>query len=190
MTKMAAEATAHAPIKGDSDTPQYTDYSICQVTAADGPALAATNIPAFWADPHWRLDWRHRTLDYHISQVALRYPRTLVRNRATARHQKAVDTATGQILGYVRWTIPESHSIIAPVPGQVGEEGTPAWPEAQVPAVSPEEEYEISRVAAAAVWDPDCTAHPLDDRAQEVKNELLGRKTYMSMAPFQLHASE
>ncbi|KAK3900099.1 hypothetical protein C8A05DRAFT_17561 [Staphylotrichum tortipilum] len=117
---------------------------------------------------HSRLEWRHRTLDYHISQVALRYPRTLQRNRATARHQKAVDTATGEILGYARWSIPESHATITTAESDGN--GTPAWPEAVIPAVSAEEETEINRMAATAVWDPDLTSDPLLDGMRKIQD--------------------
>ena len=161
--------------------PSNTSFTISQVTVADGPALAANNIPAFWADPHWRLEWRHRTLDYHVSQVALRYSHTLLRNRATARHQKAVDAATGEILGYARWSLPESHAIMI-----VESEGdrTPAWPEAVVPEVLEEEEEEMNRVAATAVWDPDLTSDPLLDRMREIQEEIVARKVYMSIVSF------
>ncbi len=165
------------PTQRETDS-HNTTFKISQVTIADSPALAANNIPAFWADPHWRLEWRHRTLDYHISQVALRYPRTLLRNRATARHQKAVDPASGEILGYVRWSLPESHSTITTEDGN--EEGTPAWPEAVIPPVSKQQEDEISRVAATAVWDPDLTSDPLLDGMRKIQEEILARKTYMS----------
>lgn len=188
------------PTSGNTETPNNAlTITITQVSVADGPILAATNIPAFWADPHWRLEWRHRALDYHISQVALRYPRNLLRNRATARHQKAVDTATGKILGYARWSIPASHATITVTaitsPENTSEDtslekegnGTPAWPEALVPAVSAEEEAEISRVADTAVWDPDFTSDPLLDGVREIEKEILGRKTYMSMVPSLSH---
>ncbi|KAL2129169.1 hypothetical protein VTI74DRAFT_8122 [Chaetomium olivicolor] len=106
VTKSSADMSA-----SDTSAPAFT---ITHVTAADGPALARANIPAFWADRHWQLVWRHRTLEYHISQVALRYPRNLLRNRETARHQKAVDPVTGEILGYIRWSLPASHATVPP----------------------------------------------------------------------------
>ncbi|KAJ5633277.1 Acyl-CoA N-acyltransferase [Penicillium lividum] len=66
-------------------------FLISQCYLADGPALAANSIPAFWADPHWVLAWRHRTLKYH----------------------KAVDLKTGRILGYARWCLPPPTEISA-----------------------------------------------------------------------------
>ena len=154
-------------------------FTILPVTTADGPALAATCIPAFWTDPHWRLSWPHRTLKYHVSQVALRYPRNLLQkwNRATARHQKAVDDVTGEILGYARWSIPASHATLTAGTGS----DKIAWSEAQVPSVPAEEEAEIVRVAESAIWDPDPTSDPLLNKPLKIKAELLARKPYMSM---------
>lgn len=123
-------------------------YTISGCTVADGAALSANNIPAFWADPHWVLTWRHRTLEYHILQVTRRFTRNLLNNRDTNRHQKAIDTGTGRLMGYARWHVPSEYATTP--------DGTPAWPEAVVPAISPEEEAEIRRIAETAHWDPNC----------------------------------
>jgi hypothetical protein len=104
-------------------------YTISQCTVADGAALSRNSISAFWEDPHWILAWRHRTLEHHISEIAKRMPRNLLNDRMTKRHQKAIDPETGRILGYARWILPLSHATNA--------DGTPAWPEAVVPAVGP-----------------------------------------------------
>jgi hypothetical protein len=148
-----------------------TKYRICQCTVADSDALTRNNIPAFWADPHWVLGWKHRTLEYHISQVAKRMPRNLLNDREIKRHQKAVDQETGRLVGYARWILPESHATLV--------DGTPAWPEAVIPAVSAEEEAEIRRVAATAHWDPNEEADHLAKPIQEAKKEILARKEYM-----------
>lgn len=55
------------------------------------------------------------------------------------------------------------------------------WPEAVVPRVTPEEEAEILRVAATAVWDPDGATDPLLEPARRIEEAILARKTYMSM---------
>lgn len=86
-------------------------FVLSQCSVADGTALAANSIPAFWVDPHWVLAWRHRTLEYHISQIALRFPRNLLNNREALRHQKAVDTETSRILGYARWCLDAPHHL-------------------------------------------------------------------------------
>ncbi|KAI0127674.1 acetyltransferase [Xylariales sp. AK1849] len=156
-----------------------TEYTISGCTVADGAALSANNIAAFWADPHWNLAWRHRTLGYHITQVAKRYPRNLLNNRDTKRHQKAIDPETGRLVGYARWYIPPEY-ITQP-------DGTPAWPEAITPAVSPEEEAEIRRVAATAHWDPNCDADILLEPIQEIEDEILAKKLYIRLEYLAVH---
>jgi hypothetical protein len=138
---------------------------------ADAEALARNNIPAFWADPNWVLSWKHRTLEYHISQIALRVPRNLVSDREVNRHQKAVDADTGSIVGYARWCLPPSKARLP--------DGRLAWPEALGPEVGEEEEGEIRRVAEAAVFDPNQADSHLTDEAVRVKKEILARQDYM-----------
>ncbi|KAK0622750.1 hypothetical protein B0T14DRAFT_535825 [Immersiella caudata] len=128
-------------------TPTFT---ITSVTTADSAALAANS--------------RHRTLDYHTPQFALRCPRNLLRNRATARHEKAVDTTTGKVVGYARWSLPEGYPD--------------AWPEA------------IIRVAERAVWDPDWSSDELLDKVREVEREVLGRGLYMILGYLAVHPDE
>ncbi|KAJ6571102.1 hypothetical protein B0H19DRAFT_1231054 [Mycena capillaripes] len=81
-------------------------WPIHHVALADAPHLAHNNMSAFWTDASWRLLWPSITLPYLISQCSLRVPRNLLKDRATLRHQKAVDPATGALLGYARWKVP------------------------------------------------------------------------------------
>ncbi|KAK1445699.1 acetyltransferase [Colletotrichum melonis] len=140
-------------------------------TVADSHELTRNNIPAFWADPHWQLAWRHRTLEYHIKQIAKRTPRNLISDPDTKRHQKAVDPVTGRIVGYARWILPSSHAK------SIG--GAPAWPDAVVPSVSQEEEAEIRRVAGTAHWDPNEESDDLLVPIREAEDEILSRRAYM-----------
>ncbi|OHF02975.1 acetyltransferase [Colletotrichum orchidophilum] len=146
-------------------------YIITGCTVADSDELTKNNIPAFWADPHWNLAWRHRTLEYHISQVAKRTPRNLISDPETKRQQKAVDPANGRIVGFARWILPASHAK--------DDNGAPAWLDAVVPSVSVEEEAEIRRVAATADWDPNDESDELLIPIREAKNEILAKKDYM-----------
>ncbi|KAE8155001.1 hypothetical protein BDV25DRAFT_170325 [Aspergillus avenaceus] len=57
------------------------------------------NIAAFWEDPSWAILW-----------PSDRQPRSLLRNRECLRHQKAVDTNAGGVVGYARWVLPGSRS--------------------------------------------------------------------------------
>lgn len=103
------------------------EYIISGCTVADGDALAANNLPAFWADPHFRLNWPNRTLEYHVIQIAKRFPNHLLTGRETRRHLKAVHPDTGRIVGYARWILPAGWELDASVT---------VWPEAVTPAVS------------------------------------------------------
>ncbi|ROW04791.1 hypothetical protein VMCG_04931 [Cytospora schulzeri] len=154
-------------------------YTISGCTVADGQALAANNIPAFWEDPHWRLSWRHRTLEYHISQVTKRFPRNLLNDRETTRHQKVIDTETGRLIGYARWHIPPDHATLP--------DGTPAWPEAVIPAVSPEEEAELNRIAETAHWDPNLESDVQFEPVRAIKKPILARKPYMRLDYLAVH---
>ncbi|KAJ5679333.1 Acyl-CoA N-acyltransferase [Penicillium macrosclerotiorum] len=155
-------------------------FEISQCSVVDGAALAANSIPAFWADPNWVLAWRHRTLEYHISQIALRFPRNLLNNREALRHQKAVDLETGRILGYARWRLPSSYETNP-------DDSTPTWPEAQVPAVEPETETEIRRIAETVVWDPNGDDNELSDRVDALKKEVTPKTPYISLEYLAVH---
>ncbi|GJC89475.1 hypothetical protein ColLi_12313 [Colletotrichum liriopes] len=156
-----------------------TNYIITHCTVADSDELTRNNIPAFWADPHWRLAWRHRTLEYHISQVAKRTARNLLSDPETKRQQKAVDPATGRIVGFARWYLPPSHTKKS--------NGAPAWPNAIVPAVSLEEQAEIRRRAETTHWDPNEESDELLIPIREAKNEILGRQSYIRLDYLAVH---
>ncbi|KXH51148.1 acetyltransferase [Colletotrichum nymphaeae SA-01] len=148
-------------------------------TVADSHELTRNNIPAFWADSHGQLAWRHRTLECHIMQIAKRTPRNLISDPNTKRHQKAVDPVTGQIVGYARWILPASHAK------SFG--GAPAWPDAVVPSVGQDEEAEIRRVAATAHWDPNEESDDLLVPIREAEDEILSRRAYMRLGYLAVH---
>ncbi|KAH8657931.1 acetyltransferase [Xylariales sp. PMI_506] len=155
------------------------NYTIAQCTVADGAAVTRNNMSAFWQDPHFVLSWPHRTLEYHISQATLQAPSNLLDMRLTKRHQKAVDAETGHVLGYARWFIPPSHATSV--------DGTPAWAEAVIPAVSAEEEAEIRRVAETAVWDPNTAPDVLLEPIKEAKKKIFAKKQYMRLDYLAVH---
>ncbi|UKZ92986.1 uncharacterized protein TrAFT101_007918 [Trichoderma asperellum] len=153
--------------------------AIASCSVADGAALSRNNMSAFWEIPNWVLAWRHSTLEEHIARMTKRYPRRLISERETSRHQKVVDTETGRLLGYARWVLPESYAVLA--------DGGPAWPEAMVPAVSPEEEAEIKRVAEATQWNPNNDTDPLDEAVTNIKNKIMARKPYLCLDYLAVH---
>jgi hypothetical protein len=150
-----------------------TPYIFSGCTIADGPAIARNNVAAFWEDPHFCLDWAHRTLEEHIDCQTKRIPRTLLFKPETKRNQKAIDPETGCLLGYARWNLPPQYTFNA--------NGTPVWPETVVLAVSPEEETKLLQIADTAIWDPRNSEEDLEVELRQEKKEILAKKDYMRM---------
>ncbi|KAK6865362.1 hypothetical protein PG995_001890 [Apiospora arundinis] len=154
-------------------------FTITGCTVADGPALSANNMTAFWANPWWRLTWRHRTLEYHILQASKILTRNLLDNRKTMRHEKAIDPETGRLLGYARWYVPPAYATTA--------DGAPVWPEGVVPGVDSEEEAEIRRLAEEAHWDPNTEPDVLDVTVDALRDEVLKDRTFMRLEYLAVH---
>ncbi|TIC97215.1 hypothetical protein CH35J_007254 [Colletotrichum higginsianum] len=139
-------------------------------TLADVPALARNNMSAFWTDPNWILLWpKDIRLDFLIEQVTERMPNSLLGNRATLRHQKAVDPETGAVVGYARWELP------------AGYEGAAAWADSQIADVSEEQRKTFKERSDAAWWKPRLM-NGIDDCVPE-KDRVLAEKPYISEWP-------
>jgi hypothetical protein len=112
-----------------NQTPQHLKmkYTIRPVTASDAPALAAVLMSAWQSDPHWAAGWNYATLEQMTAWSSERTPYQLISDRATKRHQMAVSTETGEIVGYARWELPPSLA------------SQDAWLEARVADVGEEE---------------------------------------------------
>lgn len=124
-------------------------------------------MTAFWTDPAWVLMWRAKPLDYVIQQASLRGPKNLLLDRTNRRHQKAVDSESGAIVGYARWVLPTDTA---------GAEQ--CWSEARVPAVSAELQDEAERQYEAADWSFDHSLDELDDPITEMKERHLKGRNY------------
>ena len=122
-------------------------------TVEDAAGLAQNNMSAFWGEIWWRMLWTDRGLDRVIEAAAARQPANLLREREIRRHQKVVDTSTGEIVGYSRWIVPESHK---------GE-----WLEAQVPDVSKEEHTGFLETHAKTDWTHRTDMDGTDDHIHE-----------------------
>jgi hypothetical protein len=79
-------------------------------TVADGVGLGKCSASAFWGETWWRMLWPGRNVESMIEAVGARTPHNLLQYRDVRRHQKVVDAASGEIVGYARWVLPESHS--------------------------------------------------------------------------------
>lgn len=101
------------------------DYSLSTVKASDGPNLAKNNVAAFWGEPGWNIMFHKDTLESLTEKVMKRTSRNLVIDQLLKRHEIVIHEPTGEIVGYARWKLPESHKD--------------DWPAARVPEVSAEE---------------------------------------------------
>ncbi|KAH8648271.1 hypothetical protein BGZ60DRAFT_499633 [Tricladium varicosporioides] len=81
--------------------------SIQAVSVADTPRLARTMMGAWYGDPHWLTLWvRLPALGDLIYASEERLPWNLINGDKSKRYQKAIDTATGEVVGYARWVLP------------------------------------------------------------------------------------
>ncbi|RDW78385.1 hypothetical protein BP5796_06237 [Coleophoma crateriformis] len=79
-------------------------YQVQPCDAAHAQGIANANMRAFNQDPHWRLVWpKTLTIEEIIDGNANRLPKQLSNSRETTRHEMAVDTETGEVVGYARW---------------------------------------------------------------------------------------
>lgn len=100
-------------------------YLVQPIHTSEAPGIARAMISAFHQDRHWALLWGQMTLEEIIEGCTQRLPWNLVKVRSNKRHQKVVDEATGEIVGYARWILPKGFEHI--------------WPEAQIEEPSDEE---------------------------------------------------
>lgn len=102
--------------------------------------MATNNMSAFWEQTWWRMLWVDKSLDQIIESSILRMPLNLLTDRAVRRHQKVIDTATNEVVGYARWILPESCAD--------------CWLEARVPDVSDKDRLLFRERFASAEWSP------------------------------------
>ncbi|KAK1496930.1 acetyltransferase [Colletotrichum abscissum] len=151
-------------------------YTVQPVTLADSPALARNNMSAFWTNPNWNLLWpKSTTLDFLVAEATKRMPNNLLRDPAALRHQKAVDSETGELVGYARWELPAGHRDAA------------AWAGSKIAedAVSPEERRAIQERSDAAWWEP-IDMDGIDDCVPQ-KMRILAEKPYISLDYLAVH---
>ncbi|KAI2464592.1 acyl-CoA N-acyltransferase [Annulohypoxylon bovei var. microspora] len=149
-------------------------------TVADAAAMARNNMSAFWEDPTWVLLWpKDITREFMIEQGAKRYARSLLRDRGVARHQKAVDPATGALVGYARWILPSGRSTAM--------DGSAEWAEAQVPDVGGDERRRFEELAESAWWNGRKEMKHIDDKNDVVMDRILSAKPYIKLEYLAVH---
>ena len=144
-------------------------FAIVHCTVDDGPALARNNMSAFWTDPTWVLIWRGKTLDYVVTQASRRMPQNLLTDTSQRRHQKAVDVNSGDVVGYMRWILPDTST----------ETPDDMWPAAKVPSVNVNRAREAKREFDAADWSWDHALDKLDEPLTKMKTQLMKQKKYL-----------
>ncbi|KAH0012073.1 acyl-CoA N-acyltransferase, partial [Aureobasidium melanogenum] len=111
------------------------------ITTADialAPSIANAMVSARWKDPHWAALFRSDVSSSRVtSETAQRLPWNLIAGRASKRHQVAIDNATGEVVAYARWVLPERLASTDPV----------IWPEAQVQKATEEERAEFEKMS-------------------------------------------
>jgi hypothetical protein len=125
----------------------YQIQTPCRVE--DGKYIAQSKVAAFWDEAWWRLSWTGRAKEYMIRGITDRSPKNLLTDRDIRRHQKAVHSETGDIVGYARWIMPEAHKD--------------SWLIAQTPDVSAEQKEIFTKRHAETEWDPRTDNDELDD---------------------------
>jgi GNAT superfamily N-acetyltransferase len=154
-------------------------FVIKPCTVIDGPAIGRNNVNAFWTDKTWIQIWRGRTCEFVAEQAAKRGARNLLLDRAHRRHLKAVDSSTGDVVGYARWVLPHDDS-----PGGDDDPCNALWTGAQLPDVSREVREEADREGAAAVWEfTNSTMDDLDAPITAMKEYLVKKKRYIGTFP-------
>ena len=149
-------------------------FVVTSCTINDGLALAHNNISAFWTDPSWVLMWPGKTLDQVIAEAVRRMPHNLLMEPTWRRHQKAVDTRFGTIVGYARWILPDANIDVPAASNQDA-----VWPTAQVPNVGKEQEREAASEFAAADWSYNHALDELDEPILGMKSRLMEGKHYL-----------
>jgi GNAT superfamily N-acetyltransferase len=137
----------------------------------DAVGLAKVHISAFWTDPTWVVIWKGKTLEYVTEQCARRMPHTLVLDATHRRHQKVIDTQTGAVVGYARWTLPELDT----------EDVTSIWPTARVTPVTEEKALEAEREFSAADCSFDHSLDELDKPIDEIMAKIMNERKYIGI---------
>jgi hypothetical protein len=149
-------------------------------TLDDADALAVNNGGAFWGQPYWRILWpADMKEEYIVEQLRKKIPaHLLLLNRHERRHEKAVDKATGALLGYARWTIPPS--LVDQAQKDHGQT-PPAWADRQVADIADaERKTALEALADAAWWEPRGDMGELDEKIDAARERVLGQlKEYM-----------
>ncbi|CAG9975175.1 unnamed protein product [Clonostachys byssicola] len=126
-------------------------------TVADAKGIASCNVSAYWKETWWRLLWPEKTPESLVEAIAARTPRNLLQMRGLRRHQKVKDVASGEIVGYARWVLPDSHDD--------------KWLEAQTPDVDEAAKAKFKSEFEEADYEPRDDMDEMDDHMWEWRSK-------------------
>lgn len=126
-------------------------------TVADAKGIANCNVSAYWKETWWRLLWPEKTPESVVEAIAARTPRNLLQMRGLRRHQKVKDAASGEIVGYARWVLPDSHDD--------------KWLEAQTPDVDDAAKAKFKSDFEGADYEPRDDMDEMDDHMWEWRSK-------------------
>jgi len=103
--------------------PTMARYVISGCTVEDAEGVGRVNVEGCWTQWHWRLLWKGKTQEYIVQQCIKRAAYNVLKESDYKRHEKVINTNTGEMVGYCRWRLPkqglrspESHWIAAKTP--------------------------------------------------------------------------
>jgi len=145
-------------------------FEIQPVQFSDVPQISRLSFTAMYSNKHWRLYWINMTLAELIDYNTQRLPFALIKDN-DQRFQKAIDTKTGAIVGYIRWQL-------------LSGAGGITWPEAMSPETSPERRKQLeANYQAAAKARATSINHemydPIGDICQKAFSEVIGDEPYI-----------
>ena len=144
-------------------------FKVSSCCIADGPAIGNVTVSAVWIDPTWAVIWPGKSREYVITQYSRRMPHTLLSDRPHRRHEKVIDTKTGIVVGYARWTLPKLDDL------NMGS----FWAEATVPPVSADRELEAKAEYSAADFAYDHSLDELDRPLDDIMERLESENKYI-----------
>jgi len=154
-------------------------------TVDDAAALSRNNMSAFWTNANWARIWKNvnKTLPFVISQCTLRMPHNLLQDPAHRRHLIATDLSNGELVGYIRFILPEGGWE-----GVSEQDVASLWPEAKVSdeGIGEEKRKEILSDFSSADWTFDSSDN-LDAAFEPIRKKVKEGKQWITLDYLAVH---
>lgn len=154
-----------SPAFGDMTQPPFFDnYLTIPASPDDGESIAEMTVEC-WKQEDWpTLLWPvGTTMSSVIEPLTARMTKSMYDCNRFRRHEMAIDKHTGQVVGYIRWSLPKNQAT--------------AWTERRVPRYE-EDRKKIQKASRQAVFQvrDDVSAEPLNGLKLEEKITQLKAK--------------